>query len=251
MAKRAATSKKKPVDLSIEHRVVLLKGKERFLMGLHTDSLIAKLREAKGDIEVIRFDGGTDAPADILDECRSFGLLSAHKAIVVCNADEFAKADQRPLVERYVQGPSEEATLILQAETWRPGKLDKMIEAVGAIKACEAVTEPQAMRWAVDRARVRHGGSLAPDGAEELVARVGTDLGRLDSELGKLVSAAGVGNDVNRALVAEMVELSREEAAWQIQGALASGHAARALTKLHELMDTSRIDPVQIGRAHV
>jgi len=57
MAKRAATSKKKPVDLSIEHRVVLLKGKERFLMGLHTDSLIAKLREAKGDIEVIRFDG--------------------------------------------------------------------------------------------------------------------------------------------------------------------------------------------------
>lgn len=247
MAKRSGlkgTKKKDAVELTPEHRVVLLKGKERFLMGLFADQLIERLRETHGDVEVARFDGAEATPADVLDECRSFGLLSAHKAVVVRNAEDFVSKEQRALVERYAQAPSEGATLILQAEGWRAGKLDKMIEAVGAIKECEQVNETQAMRWAVSRAKVRHGGELDPRASEELVARVGPDLGRLDSELGKLVSAAGAGRPVTRELVAEMVELSREQAVWLIQGALASGDAARGLHKLHELMETSGIDVV-------
>ena len=213
-------------------------------MALHAESLIAKLRAEHGEIEVLRFDGASDEPSAILDECRSFGLLSAHKAVVVRNADEFVKGDRRALAERYASSPSEGATLILQAETWRPGNLDKAIKAVGAIKPCDAVTEAQAMKWASERAKARHGGSLARDAAEELVARTGPDLGRIDAELGKLVASAGEGGTVTRALVAELVELSREQAVWLIQGALAGGHAPTALNKLHELMDTSGIDPV-------
>jgi DNA polymerase-3 subunit delta len=243
---RKKTLSKKSVTLTTDHRLVLLKGKERFLISLHTESLIERLRAAHGDVEVRRYDGETDEPSEILDECRSFGLLSAHKVIVVRNADEAVKGDNRPLFERYAQSPTEGATLILQATSWHPGKLDKLIEkdGHGAIKACEEVTEPQAMKWASDRARARHGGELEKEAAEELVARTGPDLGRIDAELGKLVSAAGEGMAVSRALVAEMVELSREQAVWLIQGALASGDRVRALEKLHELMEVSGIDPV-------
>lgn len=262
MAKRSGSTRKKTgakksVTLTTDHRLVLLKGKERFLISLHTENLIEKLRAQHGEVEVRRFDGETDEPSEILDECRSFGLLSAHKAVVVRNADEAVKGDNRPIFERYAQSPSDGATLILQTETWHPGKLDKLIEADGhgvifdPLKDLEQKAKEQGMSYdqkvaqlAVSMARKRHGGDLEVGAAEELVARTGPDLGRIDSELGKLVSAAGEGTPVSRALVAEMVELSREQAVWLIQGALASGDRVRALEKLHELMDVSGIDPV-------
>ncbi len=235
-----------PVELTPEHRVVLLKGSERFLMGLLTDQLIEKLRAEHENIETIRFDGAEDEPVDILDECRSFGLLSTHKAIVVRNADEFVTGDRRAIVERYAQNPSEAATLILQSEKWRPGKLDKLIASVGAIKDCKQVNEMQAVKWAIQRANVRHASELEPGASQELVARTGPDLGKIDSELGKLAASAGTDRPITRGLVAEMVELSREQAVWLIQGALASGNAQHALHKLHELMDTSGIDIVPL-----
>lgn len=226
-------------------RIVVLHGKEEFLRSLETDRLREALGAALGEIDVVRFDGKETPPADVLDECRSFGLMLEHKLVIVDGADEFVKEGNRSIMERYAASPSESATLALRCDKWNKGKLDKLIvDGGGAIRKCDAVTPGVATKWVVNRASKRYGVTMSPDAAEALVGRAGVGLGRLDTEAKKLASAAGDGGEVTLDLVRELVGMTREEEAWLLQSALLSGKPEQRLGALREAMDVSRHDPV-------
>jgi DNA polymerase-3 subunit delta len=245
MAKQKAGSSKADSTLDATMRIVVLHGKEEFLRSLETDRLREALGEAFGEIEVVRFDGAVTPPADALDECRSFGLMQQHKLVVVDGADEFVKEGNRAIIERYAAAPCESATLALRCDTWRAGKLDKLItDGGGVIRKCDAVTPTKATKWVVNRAHKRYGVTMTPDAAEALVERAGVGLGRLDTEAEKLASAAGDGGTVTVDLVRELVGLTREEEAWLLQSALLSGVAEDRFRALREAMGVSRHDPV-------
>lgn len=260
MAKKASSSGAP----TAEHRVVLLSGDNLFLAQEHTAALREKLEAVHGKdgVEVVTFDAesGGISTADILDECRSFGLMQQHKLVVVDNAAAFVKEDRRPIVERYVQAPSETATLVLRAPKWYKGKLDDMIAAApGIVVECGAVGEAVAVRWAMNRAVKRHNAEIQEDAALALVDLLGPELGRIDSELGKLAAAAqaGVGGAggaaspetkpvITKATVASLVGKSREETAWEWQGVLMTGRAEPALAQLRDLLHVSR-QPAQLA----
>ncbi|MCI0630229.1 MAG: DNA polymerase III subunit delta [Phycisphaerales bacterium] len=263
MGKRAASSS----GLDPSMRIIVLHGKERFLIEERTRDFIAQLDEHFGGVEVFSFDGETVQPAMVLDELRSYGLMQKHKLVVLDNADVFlagggrgaseededdgseAKSTRRPLMERYAENPVADATLLMRAATWRKGKLDKLILQRGAIIPLELMDNSSAMRWCIDRSTNQHGIAIERDAAQLLVERLGPELQHLDTELGKLAAMAGVKRSITRELVAESVGLSREEKAWEIQGALATGSAAAMLRKLRELLDVSRQDEVPIAWA--
>ena len=237
---------------SADHRIVVLHGKESFLRSEHTRRVLDALRERFGAVDEFSFDGSSCSLADVLDELRSYGLMSQHKVVVVDNAEQFMQGDdRRRAMERYAESPMPDATLILRSAGWRPGTFDKLVAAVGVILKCEAPGAAEAVRWAVARSQKRHGVELSAAGAQALVERVGPDLGRLDSELGKLAVgalAAGTGDRVviTPELVKEFTGLSREEQAWEIQGALATGDPAQALSKVDELLRVSRAPEVML-----
>ena len=238
---------------SADHRIVVLHGKESFLRSEHTRRVLDALRERFGAVDEFSFDGASCSLADVLDELRSYGLMSQHKVVVVDNAEQFMQGDdRRRAMERYAESPMPDATLILRSAGWRPGTFDKLVAAVGVILKCEAPGAAEAVRWAVARSQKRHGVELSAAGAQALVERVGPDLGRLDSELGKLAVgalAAGTGDRVviTPELVKEFTGLSREEQAWEIQGALATGDPAQALNKVDELLRISRAPEVMLA----
>jgi DNA polymerase III delta subunit len=241
---------------SADHRIVVLHGKESFLRSEHTRRVLDALRERFGAVDEFSFDGTSCSLADVLDELRSYGLMSQHKVVIVDQAEQFMQGDdRRRAMERYAESPMQDATLILRSGGWRPGTFDKLVAAVGVILKCEAPGAAEAVRWAVARSQKRHGVELSAAGAQALVDRVGPDLGRLDSELGKLaVGALAMGGPTGDAkvvitpeLVKEFTGLSREEQAWEIQGALATGDPAQALAKVDELLRVSRAPEVMLA----
>lgn len=244
MAKRAPSKSGKATGLPLGPgcRVVLLKGKEVFLRTQHTAALKEKLVEAEGGVDVFQFDGEKDEAADILDECRSFGLMSGHKLVIVDNAESFVKDSNRPLVERYCQAPVDGATLVLRCEKWYKSKLDGMIEAVGSITPCDAVDETTAVKWARLRAKKRHDADLEERAARLLVARYGPDLGRLSSEIAKLAVAAGNGHPITEALVAEMCGGSREIDPWTVQEPMLARNAEYAIGSIGRILDNAPRD---------
>ena len=167
-----------------ESRIVVLTGKEHFLRSGYTDQLRDQLNESQGgEVEVVRFDGDSTPAADVLDECRSFGLMATHKLVVVDDADRLLNESSRPAFERYAEQPADTATLVLRAEKWNKGKLDKLIEKKGTIIKCDAVAPERAVAWCGGRAKKQHDAALQPRAAQLLVERVGPDLGRLASEI--------------------------------------------------------------------
>lgn len=263
-------------------RVVILHGQERFLILQHTDELRAALNSQHGGLEVFTFDGATAKPADVLDECRSLGLMMQPKMVVVENAELMLKGGEdeeggedgggggtspagagrgryvektaRELFEGYAQAPEGNATLVMRAATWRPGKLDKAVEKGGGVVIkCEPVGSAAAVSWCEARAKKHHGVTIEREAAELLVENVGADLGRLDSELAKLgiaCSSRGEGA-IGAGLVKEMVGASREEDAWSIQWAIMGGDAGAALKELRNRLDVARLSPVVISLACV
>ncbi len=227
-----------PVRLDADCRVVVLHGKEPHLRSLHTDALRQALEERFGEVERIRF-GAETALADILDECRSFGLMQQHKLVLVDDADKIVSAETRPALERYAAGPTDSATLVLRADTWRPGNLDKAIAKVGAVVKCDALSPADAAVWAERRAYKRLGVKIDPAAVAALIERVGTDLGRLDAELAKLAAMAG-DEPITPALVRESVGMTREEEVWVIQSRLLERSAERAIGAVRDALGPSK-----------
>ncbi len=278
MAKKAASSSPKAAAgsrLTAATRVAILHGDDRFLQDEHLRLLREALAETLGGpdaYDTVRFDGaqGQSVAADILDECRSFGLMQQHKVVLVDNADILLKKsddedaapaasrgrraapiDVRRLMESYAAEPSDSATLILRASTWRPGNLDKAVAALGergAIIDCDAPDPAKAAQWVAKRATVRHNTSIDPEAARLLIASIGTNLGRLDNEIEKLALAAGGnGAPITTALIREMTGVSREEDFWHLQSTIATGDAAAALGRMREMVEVSRHDPVVLS----
>lgn len=248
MAKRAPSS---AGPLSAATRIAVLHGPEVFLRQLHTQKLREALVAAHGEIQTFLFDGQSAAAADVLDECRSFGLMASHKLVIVDNADQFVKEANRALVERYAESPSDGATLVLRADKWNRGKLDAMIEKVGAMVECQPISEAAAVSWAIDRSAKRHDAEIERGAAELLVERLGADLGRIDTELEKLATAAGQGKTVSAALVAEFVGRSREDEVWGIQSTLLSGTPTEIMARVRDVLEVSRQPPVLVSFAFV
>ena len=238
-------------------RVIVLAGRDDFLVPYYTRQMIEVLEEAFGEIDRFDFEGDSASAADVLDELRTFGLLQQHKLVMVNKADRFlvskggssGPSRARVLLEEYVKSPVADATLLLRAETWHRSKLDKLVDAVGVVHRVKPLSEPDTLRWVAARVEKVHEGCIEPSAAQRLVRRVGCDLARLDAELGKLAAMCRPGKAIDAALVDEAVPLSREEKAWVIQEAILTGGAARGLTTLHELLGVSRQSDVLVSWA--
>lgn len=238
----ARTATDQDARIATDAPIVVLHGKEAFLRLDRTRALREALAALHGEVETIRFDGERDRPADVLDECRSFGLLQQHKLVVVDAADQLVKGESRPLVERYAESPANAATLVLRCETWNKGKLDTLITGSGgALVACEPLAPAAAVAWSIARARDAHAATLSREAAVLLVERAGSDLGRIDSELAKL--ALGAANArITPQQVAELVGLTREEQVWTIQELMLSAGPEQLLSTLRTILDNARTD---------
>jgi DNA polymerase III delta subunit len=245
MASKSASK----VSLDAGMRIVILHGKELFLLDEYTRRLEVALSDVHGEIEHFRFDGTTVTLAVVLDELRSWGLIQTHKLVIVDNASDFMQvAGNRPAMERYAESPMEEATLVLRSREWRPGNFDKAVKKVGTAVKCDIPNDADALHWCVARALKEHKAILDPDAAHLLVDRIGPVLSRLDGEMAKLVAAAADDETtplkITREAVIELVGLGREEKAWLIQEPILRGDPAAAIQKLMMLYDVARAPSV-------
>ena len=104
MAARMPRTSSKTLDFDASMRIVILYGKEPFLIQEASQRLVTRLQDTFGDIEQFSFDGDSAGLADVLDELRSYGLIQRHKLVTVANADKFlSREGHRPAAEGYVK----------------------------------------------------------------------------------------------------------------------------------------------------
>jgi DNA polymerase III delta subunit len=244
------------------HPVMVLAGTEAFLRRQWLGRIRqAALESASMDAGYIRLEPNVSIAA-LLDECRTFGMFSSRKLVVLEPADALLKgrggsnsesiADEnddesdlpgtsggtspRDLVLRYAEAPSDNTTLVLVCDNWlKTTRLHKFLDKQGAVIFCQAMKEEDVPRWLTQHARADFDKTLEPQAAIRLAELVGTDLARLESELAKLALYADRQSVITTAMVDELVGFQHEQVVWSLIDALAAGNAREALTRHTEL----------------
>lgn len=202
-------------------------------------------KKAHGAVDIIRFEGATCGLAEVLDELRSFGLMQQFKIVVVDDADRFVTA-HRAALERYAKKPVDHGTLVLRCNRWYKSNLDKLIQKVGQIIKCESLKRPALKTCLQKIASERHNRRLDENGADLMIDLLGTELGRLDTELAKLALLVDDGERIEIDLIRQTVGRASNDQAWAVGEALldaiASGPASagQAIEKIHELVGVAR-----------
>jgi len=240
-AKKTSTKRQTP-QISAATRILVLYGKEQMRKRLYLSQLREALEQQHGEVEVFSFDGKSATLSDVLDELRAFSLMQTHKIVLIEDAEAFVKSHRQAL-ERYAKQPVDHATLVLRAETWNKGNLDKHIASVGAVVECREAKPQEAVDWVIARAKSQHGRLLEKPAAQAMVDRLGVDLSRLDSELSKVAVLGETSEPIKQSHVEELVGKDSDEQAWAAQEALLqaleTGSTAQAVRTIRELIELS------------
>jgi DNA polymerase-3 subunit delta len=220
--------------------VYALVGAEPFVQ---LEKLRAILAQLPKDAQRIDFDGERAELSEVLDELRSFAMFGSAKVVVVRSADEFLSRFREQL-EDYVAKPSDSGVLVLRLESLPSNqRIYKAIAKIGTIESCEPPRDLP--RWVIQHAKEAHAVSIATDAAHLLVELIGSDLGRIDTELAKLALATE-GKVITSEHVTGAVAFARERQMWDMTNELASGHTAEALRRWRQLI---QLDPTTEFRA--
>ncbi len=215
--------------------VYVLAGDEDFLKRHARERIIsAVLGDEDPAFAVSAYAGERLDFSTVRNELETLPFLAPLRVVVVENADKFV-TDNRPALEAYFAKPSVVGVLLLDVKTFPENtKLAKALPDAAKI-ACKAPPPYKLPPWCVDWAKTAHKKKLAMNAAELLVDLVGTAMGLLDQELGKLANAVGAKPGIAVEDVDRMVGRSKAADVFRIMDAVGEGRPGEALSILQEL----------------
>jgi DNA polymerase-3 subunit delta len=236
---------KKPDQLPA---LVAIYGDEPFLKQL-TLSAIKRSVERDGDAPIASWEASEARWADISDELLTPSLFgSGHQIVIVRQADAFVTAF-RPQLEDYVAGNPQDATLVLELNSW-PGntRLAKAVSQAGLAVTCRApqrksgkrmVSDQKALlQWIGQHAKQVHALQLTARQVELVFELVGENLGLIDGELAKLALFADQAGALSDKQVLDVVGGWRTQSTWELLDKVCQGDAAGALAQLDRLIQS-------------
>ena len=191
-------------------------------------------------------DGQSARLADVLDDLRTLPFLSERRLVLLRDADDFI-SEYRSQLETYLEHPTPTGVLLMECRSFpATTRLYKRVKAVGEVIKCEPVKAREVPAWLMEQSRKTYGVQLDQRAVALLGELIGTDLGRLDSELQKLALYVGERKRIEAADVETLVGFHKEEKVWGIISAIAASDQAGALRIWEEVWQTDRAAP---GRA--
>jgi len=168
-----------------------------------------------------------------------------HQVHAFCREHDLApsgESAEAQLIEALEKGWPEGNTLVLVAAACdRRLKLFKALRTHGlvvdvAFETGRARDDQEALRSRLAGIAKEEGARMTPAACELLERKVGTNLGRLQSEVVKLATYVGTDGAIDEAAVQQVVGWTREEGQWELSNAIQERHLGRALRALRRTL---------------
>jgi DNA polymerase III subunit delta len=234
--------------------IVVLHGGETFLTRQVLGLLRARLCPDESDRAWAwrEFDGLDPLDArDVFDEAATIPLFaSATRAAVVRQADPFVTAN-RELLEKVAGSPRGRRGLVILELKSFPAttRLAKVATRQGLVVDTAIPARQNMAAWIRQWAEAAHGIKLAAPTAQQLLERLGGQLGLVDQALARL-AAATVKEARGKAIPPEAIEnvvgTPGERSAWGMIDSAGSGRTAAALQELAVLLEQGE-SPIAIA----
>ncbi|NOX57577.1 MAG: DNA polymerase III subunit delta [Planctomycetes bacterium] len=205
----------------------------------------ALAKHHESDEPPTRYDGAKCELASVLDDVRTYSLLGGIRIVIVEGADPFITR-HRATLEKYCAEPVDSGVLILECTSLASNtRIYKAIAKSGQIIKCDPLKGQAILAWVNQHARTVFDKQLDQQAAWRLRDLVGSSLGALDAELGKLSIFVGSRPTITSKDVDELVGRLREEDIFGITDAIASGDTASALEQWERVLATDRAAPAR------
>jgi DNA polymerase-3 subunit delta len=222
---------------------------------------------------VDRLYGGDTTAAAVVDAAKTLPMMVPRRVVLVVHAErllepkkkkeseaarkesEAAKKESDALTKEleplseYVKAPVDTACLVLVAAGLDGRRsLTKLLVSRMAVVECEGPADRQeAARWVRDRVS-REGLTIDARAAGLVADRVGTDIGRLRSDVDRLVLYAFDKKAITSEDVLEVVGAPTLQDDWGLTNAIERGSAGEALRELVLLLDSGAFSYMILGQ---
>ena len=226
-----------PKAADILGRVTLVTGPEEFLNERTVSAAVAAVRHADPQSELSETTADQLSMAALADLAAP-SLFSSIRCVVVRRLEDLPDDTHAGLVD-YAGSPAEDIGLVLvhsggQKGSGLLGKLRKLKASVTEVKS-EALKQYEYPRWVGAEVR-SHGGRIAEDAAELLVASVGQDLRALAGAAHQLASDSA-GEPLTATVVKRYFGGRAEVKSFAVADAAFYGRTAKALEELRWALD--------------
>ncbi len=234
--------------------IVVVAGGEPFLsrriLGLLRDQLVPDEQDRGWAWREFAGEEPLD-PRDVFDEAATVGLFAtATRAAVVRQADAFVTAAREPLEQIASSPRGGRGLVILELKSFpATTRLAKATAKHGLVIDTAIPARKDLAGWLRKWAEAGHGVTLAAGTAQQLLERVGGNLGLADQALARLaaaVPAGGKAKPIPPEAIDEFAGTPGERSAWGMIDAASSGDAAAALAELATLLDAGE-SPIAIA----
>lgn len=169
---------------------------------------------------------------DILGQARRFPWMSDRQVVIVREVqqmNDWNKEESNPHLLNYLQSPQPSTLLVLNYKHKIFNKntnLYKALEKQAVVVESKKPYDNQIANWIQDFVKEK-GYQITPAGVQLLSESLGNDLGKLNSEINKLILNLGKETKITEQLIEEFVGISKDYNVFELQKALAQKNRKR------------------------
>jgi len=221
--------------------VYLVFGSEPYLVRTASDALIEAL-SSMAAAEIVHVDASGKTARETLAPLAMLSLFAPVRIALVRGFAHLLSGDEADALLKELESispPNAAVFVAAQREGSSEARVDKRVRGFKGMAKIGSVLEfgtqsPDALASWLRGKAAEEGKKLSAEAAQLLLARVGTDMELLRSELDKAVLYKLDRDSIDAQDIADLVGRSREEAVWEIADAVLRRDARRALMLIED-----------------
>jgi DNA polymerase-3 subunit delta len=183
----------------------------------------------------------------VFDTLRTVSMWSEKQLVIIEEADDFV-TEHRAELEKYLEKPAKKGVLLLELKSFPSNtRLAKKVAATGLPLDCSPLKEGVLPGWLADYAKKQFSKKLDRAAAMQMVELVGTELGLLVQELGKLAVFVGTEPAISTEAVQAVVGGWRLRTTWEMLDAVVAGNPGAAIKMLDKLLEAGQASQMILG----
>lgn len=228
----------------ILHPVYFLMGEESFYIDILSDYLednVLSDEEKEFNLSIL-YGKETDIQT-IISTAKRFPMMASHHLVIVREAQNLRDIED---LGPYVQNPLQSTILVIcykYKSLDRRRKFIKDLEKNGLVFEGRKLYDNQVPGWISDYVK-RKGYRIGPGAVQMLADHLGTDLGKIVNELGKVFINLQKGDEINTSLIEAHIGISKDFNNFEFQKALGEKDGPKAFQIVRYFADNPKANPL-------
>lgn len=222
--------------------VYLLMGTEPYFIDQVSNALIENVvDETARDFDLTIMYGKESHPDQIIEAAKRFPMLGKHQLIVVKEAQYLDRTLE--LLIPYLESPQPQTILVICYKNKvvdKRKKIYKAFQSAGVVLSTKPLYENQVAQWISEEVK-NNNLKITPQSSALLIAYLGTELGKINSELNKLKHNLESNSEITPDLIERHIGISKDFNSFELQKALVT----RNISHCYRIIQSMSANPSQ------